>query len=65
MTMTFLLNTGDYFPAFPVGWASGGGGRPWAAVGRDRPIMPGWHGHPALPHATANYVWKTFLQVQV
>lgn len=56
---------GDHIPALPVGWTpsgSSGGGSP---VGGDWPVVLGGDGGPAVPHACAEHVRQTLLQVQV
>lgn len=58
-------STGDYLPALPVGRAPPGSSGCRTAVVGDRPVVPGGHGGPHVPHACANHVWKAVFEVQV
>lgn len=56
---------GDHLPALPVGGTPPGSSGGGSSVGGDWPVLLSGHGGPAVPHARAEHVWQTVLQVQV
>lgn len=56
---------GDHLPSLPVGGTPPGSSGGGSSVGGDWPVLLSGHGGPAVPHACAEHVWQTVLQVQV
>lgn len=65
MCLSNYPTLGDHLSALPVGGTPPGSCGGGSSVGGDWPVVLGGHGGPAVPHACAEHVWQTLLQVQV